>query len=260
MRLFELHRKEDETGISGTGRVAQGVVFDDGTVSMRWLTEYRSTCFYESIEHAIRIHGHNGKTDIVFCDQVGPEVDTAIVEKLVKAVAGRVEMTEEEAASQIRPVLDPYLKKKGPKDSRDWRMFFMCSHCFAEDTIDGHCLNCGAGGTTVLVPMWFIEDLRKNGSWVCKRYFANEEDVQIARELRALREKMTEFPDRTAELNEMPDGSKYWSIKQLAPNNTWIAVTDAAQPNDTPASVIRRTATKLPYDPVNTWKERQRVA
>lgn len=43
MRTFELHRVEDETGISGTGIVAEGVIFGDGTCAMRWRTKDRST-------------------------------------------------------------------------------------------------------------------------------------------------------------------------------------------------------------------------
>lgn len=66
MRLFDLVRDEDETGISGTGLVAEGVVFNDGVVAMRWLTDFRSTGIYSSIEDVQRIHGHGGKTRICY--------------------------------------------------------------------------------------------------------------------------------------------------------------------------------------------------
>jgi type IV secretory pathway TraG/TraD family ATPase VirD4 len=36
VRFFQLHRDADPTGFSGTGVVADGVVWPDGTVSMRW--------------------------------------------------------------------------------------------------------------------------------------------------------------------------------------------------------------------------------
>jgi hypothetical protein len=45
MRLFRLERTEDASGVSGIGKVAEGVVFDDGTVVLRWLTEVKSTVF-----------------------------------------------------------------------------------------------------------------------------------------------------------------------------------------------------------------------
>ena len=32
MKVFYLNRVEDESGISGTGRVAQGFIFDNGKV------------------------------------------------------------------------------------------------------------------------------------------------------------------------------------------------------------------------------------
>lgn len=66
MRLFTLWRVEDESGVSGVGEVAQGVVFSDGTVTMRWLTEYKSTAVYDSIGDLETIHGHGGKTKVVW--------------------------------------------------------------------------------------------------------------------------------------------------------------------------------------------------
>ena len=35
MKVFYLKREEDESGISGTGRVAQGFVFDNGKVCIK---------------------------------------------------------------------------------------------------------------------------------------------------------------------------------------------------------------------------------
>lgn len=64
MRLFDLERIADETGISGTGIVAQGVEFDDGTIVLRWLTENRSTSLYDNEKTVDAIHGHGGKTVI----------------------------------------------------------------------------------------------------------------------------------------------------------------------------------------------------
>ena len=66
MRQFELERLEDETGISGTGAVAEGVEFYDGTVALRWRTSTASTAFYDSVADVETIHGHGGKTVIRF--------------------------------------------------------------------------------------------------------------------------------------------------------------------------------------------------
>jgi hypothetical protein len=65
MYTFELHRDVDETGVSGTGVVAQGVAFDDGTVALRWLGNIGSTVIYAHMADVERIHGHNGQTRIV---------------------------------------------------------------------------------------------------------------------------------------------------------------------------------------------------
>jgi len=65
MRTFTLLRVVDPSGISGTGVVAQGVVFDDGTCALRWLTAHRSTAVYDSVETLEKIHGHGGKTQIL---------------------------------------------------------------------------------------------------------------------------------------------------------------------------------------------------
>lgn len=63
-RTFDLVRLQDATGISGTGTVAEGVVFNDGTTAMRWLTEHRSTTVYESAREVLAIHGHGGATEM----------------------------------------------------------------------------------------------------------------------------------------------------------------------------------------------------
>ncbi len=68
MRTFHLLRTEDETGISGTGKVAWGVEFPNGKVAIAWNTEHTSVAVYDNIKSAIAIHGHNGKTVFVFAD------------------------------------------------------------------------------------------------------------------------------------------------------------------------------------------------
>ena len=57
MKIFYLKRKEDETGVSGTGRVAQGFVFDNGKVAITWLSEHPSVTVYDSIGEVHAIHG-----------------------------------------------------------------------------------------------------------------------------------------------------------------------------------------------------------
>jgi|TARA_A100001515_G_scaffold144015_1_gene146798 hypothetical protein len=65
MKVFYLKREEDESGISGTGRVAQGFIFDNGKVAVTWLSEHPSVTIYDNIGEVRAIHGHGGKTEVV---------------------------------------------------------------------------------------------------------------------------------------------------------------------------------------------------
>jgi hypothetical protein len=68
MRRFVLERDVDATGVSGVGRVAEGVVFSSGWVALTWLTDVTSLVFYPSIQNVERIHGHSGLTRVVWED------------------------------------------------------------------------------------------------------------------------------------------------------------------------------------------------
>lgn len=65
---FELVRREDDTGISGTGVVAYGLLFPDGRAVLRWDAKVNSTVLYDSIADLETIHGHGGKTVIHWVD------------------------------------------------------------------------------------------------------------------------------------------------------------------------------------------------
>ena len=74
MKTFELQRDVDVTGISGTGTVAEGVEFSDGTVALRWLTAGTArpdhvkptTVLHDDIGSVEGLHSHDGKTRIVW--------------------------------------------------------------------------------------------------------------------------------------------------------------------------------------------------
>lgn len=67
-RRFELHRDVDVTGISGTGVVADGVCWPDGSASIHWRGERPSNVFWPQMVWASEIHGHGGATRIVWID------------------------------------------------------------------------------------------------------------------------------------------------------------------------------------------------
>lgn len=65
---FVLRRTEDVTGVSGTGIVADGVIFPGGMKAVtRWrggTTGVAQTCVWDSIQDVKTVHGHNGATQI----------------------------------------------------------------------------------------------------------------------------------------------------------------------------------------------------
>ena len=94
MKQFHLNRKQDVSGISGTGKVAEGVVFSDGSVAMRWLTDTATTTIFESIADVKEIHGHGDATDIIW--------DDGKTEKLVKISVG-ANTSSQETQSSLAP-------------------------------------------------------------------------------------------------------------------------------------------------------------
>ena len=70
-RRFELHRHVDVSGISGTGIVADGIMWPDGSADIRWRGANPCAVHWDRFESAETIHGHEGATEIVFLDHVG---------------------------------------------------------------------------------------------------------------------------------------------------------------------------------------------
>lgn len=70
-RMFVLMRHRDISGISGTGEVAEGVLWSDGSVSLRWHGEHAATTFWQGgIAAMLHVHGHNGTTEVVYLPPV----------------------------------------------------------------------------------------------------------------------------------------------------------------------------------------------
>jgi hypothetical protein len=65
------------SGISGLGDVADGVLWPDGTASVRWRGEHPSIVFWDRGRVSVEfIHGHQGATEIVFVDHDGEPLAT----------------------------------------------------------------------------------------------------------------------------------------------------------------------------------------
>lgn len=65
-RSFLLVRDEDETGVSGTGTVAQGIEFSDGTVALRWMSEWPTSVVFHDrgIAAVEQVHGKGREPDL----------------------------------------------------------------------------------------------------------------------------------------------------------------------------------------------------
>lgn len=69
-RAFELFRHVDISGVSGTGPVAWGVLFPDGSVAVRWQGAHPSTAAWPSLADIVAVHGHGGATEVRWFDGV----------------------------------------------------------------------------------------------------------------------------------------------------------------------------------------------
>lgn len=69
IRTFILRRIEDDSNVSGIGDVAEGIEFSNGKCVLCWITQYRSVAVYDSIRELESIHGHDGKTLIVWAEE-----------------------------------------------------------------------------------------------------------------------------------------------------------------------------------------------
>ena len=65
-RTFVLYRDEDATGISRNGIVAEGVEFRTSESLSGGVSASRSTVIWDSIDDVHAIHGHEGKTRVIF--------------------------------------------------------------------------------------------------------------------------------------------------------------------------------------------------
>lgn len=99
MRVFNLVREEDESGVSGTGIVAQGTEFDNGRVALTWLKSHLGMVgIYDNITVMLKVHGHGGKTKVewVYDTDPGNSADeTLAVEDPVTETTPRHEDTND---------------------------------------------------------------------------------------------------------------------------------------------------------------------
>jgi hypothetical protein len=70
-RPFVLVRYYDPSQVSGTGVVAEGTEWTDGSASVRWRGSDPTVAYWPGGVEAIeRIHGHGGSTEVLFPDEL----------------------------------------------------------------------------------------------------------------------------------------------------------------------------------------------
>lgn len=67
-RRFHLYRHTDVSQVSGVGVVAWGVQFPDGAAAIRWHGDTPSTVAWNSVDDALKVHGHSGATELRWLD------------------------------------------------------------------------------------------------------------------------------------------------------------------------------------------------
>ena len=65
MKKFYLLRHRDLHNNSGTGTVAEGIIFGDGSGSYTWLTKHKTVTTFVKVKDVIDLHGHGGATEMV---------------------------------------------------------------------------------------------------------------------------------------------------------------------------------------------------
>jgi len=139
------------------------------------------------------------------------------------------------------------------KDDTNWMLF--CVQCFASE-IDGSwyhlverckddnfCGNCGGHNTACPLPRAAIESIRKQASWVGKRYYPHEEDSQAHLERIELLKLVKAFPGRKALQSDPFNG--WWSIDQKMPDGRTMFITTLAENEADAMESVRFSS--LPY-------------
>lgn len=71
LRRFLLLRHQAVSGVSGTGVVAEGAEFSDGSAALRWHGPHPSTAAFDAgAEAIVAVHGHHGATEVLYAEPV----------------------------------------------------------------------------------------------------------------------------------------------------------------------------------------------
>lgn len=127
---FRLVRTEDESGVSGTGHVADGVRFADGSAALRWRTRYQSTAVYASMADLIAIHGHGGKTEVRWLDREPTEAFLRAVTDCIQDSCENAPFASVGGLDKREDMTAPaYITKHGDAYTAEWLRGYTTSAC-----------------------------------------------------------------------------------------------------------------------------------
>jgi len=117
IRIGVLLRHDDETGVSGTGIVANVIELPDGTVIARWRSDTPSTLIFANLKAIASVHGHGGKTEVVFYAELPVPATPAELEKMLNPPSEEEANLAivEEIASEVAEQLEEQVAKKAAK-------------------------------------------------------------------------------------------------------------------------------------------------
>lgn len=151
-------------------------------------------------------------------------------------------------------------KAEAEAQKKGEELVLFCPCCFAssdggswtvgEAVVDYLCSNCGASGPNLKIPRWSVDSIRRQASWVGKRYYAHEEDKATYEELQDLRATIKEFPGRYVERTA---NDECYMISQDLPSGSRISTFTEAS---TPEKAMEEVKLNLPYIPASKLKKK----
>lgn len=68
-KRFNFFRETDISGVSGTGVVAEGVLFSNNKVVVTWTGHHTSVNVFDSLAEFEAVHGHEGASKVDWIDE-----------------------------------------------------------------------------------------------------------------------------------------------------------------------------------------------
>lgn len=68
-RRFNFFRENDVSGVSGTGIVAEGILFSNNKVVVTWTGHHTSVNIFDSLAEFEAVHGHEGSSIVDWIDE-----------------------------------------------------------------------------------------------------------------------------------------------------------------------------------------------